>query len=57
MAGLVRKLLISWYAHFFSELRAIDRNVKIAFHCDGKVEWALEDLMEARRGHHQSPAA
>ncbi len=45
--ALVRELLIPRYSRVFNELRAIDRNVKIAFHCDGNVEWALDDLVEA----------
>ena len=32
---LIRKLLMPRYARVFQELRKIDRNVKIAFHCDG----------------------
>ncbi len=44
---LIRKILMPRYARVFRELRAIDKNVKIAFHCDGKVEWALDDLIEA----------
>jgi len=44
---LIRKLLMPRYARVFQELRKIDRNVKIAFHCDGKVEWALDDLIDA----------
>jgi uroporphyrinogen decarboxylase len=43
---LFRDLLKRRYAHAFDELRRIDRNLKIAFHCDGKVEWALDDLVE-----------
>jgi uroporphyrinogen decarboxylase len=44
---LFRQLLVPRYSKVFSELRKIDRNVKIAFHCDGKVEWALDDLIES----------
>jgi len=43
---LFRRLLIPRYAKVFTELRDIDRNVKIAFHCDGQVAWALDDLVE-----------
>jgi len=43
---LFRRLLKTRYAKVFSELRRINKNVKIAFHCDGKVEWALDDLVE-----------
>jgi uroporphyrinogen decarboxylase len=45
--ALVRRVLIPRYARVFNELRAINRNIKIAFHCDGKVEWALDDLIGA----------
>jgi uroporphyrinogen decarboxylase len=44
---LFRSLLKSRYAKVFRELKAMNRNLKIAFHCDGKVEWALDDLVEA----------
>lgn len=43
---LFRRLLIPRYAQVFTELRGIDPNVKIAFHCDGQVAWALDDLVE-----------
>jgi uroporphyrinogen decarboxylase len=43
---LFRRLLKRRYAKVFSELRGLDKNLKIAFHCDGKVEWALDDLVE-----------
>jgi len=42
-----RRLLVSRYAKVFKELRSINPRVKIAFHCDGKVQWALDDLVEA----------
>lgn len=43
---LFRRLLIPRYAKVFTELRDINQNVKIAFHCDGQVVWALDDLVE-----------
>lgn len=43
---LFRRLLKPRYAKAFEEIRKIDKNIKIAFHCDGKVEWALDDLVE-----------
>ena len=43
---LFRRLLIPRYAKVFAELRDINQNVKIAFHCDGQVAWALDDLVE-----------
>ena len=47
---LFRRLLKSRYAKVFSELRGLNKNLKIAFHCDGKVEWALDDLVEVGVG-------
>lgn len=44
---LFRRMLKPRYATVFKELRSINPRVKIAFHCDGKVEWALDDLVEA----------
>jgi len=44
---LFRRMLKPRYAKVFAELRGINPRVKIAFHCDGKVEWALDDLVEA----------
>lgn len=44
---LFRKLLKTRYAKVFADLKSINPRVKIAFHCDGKVEWALDDLVEA----------
>jgi uroporphyrinogen decarboxylase len=43
---LFRRLLKSRYARAFQELRGLNKNLKIAFHCDGKVQWALDDLVE-----------
>ena len=43
---LFRQLLIPRYARVIEELKSIDKNIKFAFHCDGKVEWALDDLVE-----------
>jgi uroporphyrinogen decarboxylase len=43
---LFRRLLKSRYARVFSEMRGLNQNLKIAFHCDGKVEWALGDLVD-----------
>ena len=28
------------------EVRKINKNVKIAYHTDGNIEWALDDLVE-----------
>jgi uroporphyrinogen decarboxylase len=43
---LFRRLLKRRYAKVFRELRGLNKNLKVAFHCDGKVEWALDDLVE-----------
>ncbi len=43
---LFRRLLKPRYARAFGELRKLNKDIKIAFHCDGKVEWALDDLVE-----------
>jgi uroporphyrinogen decarboxylase len=43
---LFRQLLIPRYARVIGELKTMDKNIKFAFHCDGKVEWALDDLVE-----------
>lgn len=43
---LFREILLPRYAKAFAELRQINKNVTIAFHCDGKVEWALDDLVD-----------
>ncbi len=44
---LFNKLLVPRYAHMVSEAKKIDKNVKVAFHSDGKIEWALDGLVEA----------
>jgi uroporphyrinogen decarboxylase len=44
---LFRKILLPRYAEAFAELREINKDLAIAFHCDGKVEWALDDLVDA----------
>jgi uroporphyrinogen decarboxylase len=44
--ALFRQMLIPRYARVIEELKGIDKEVKFAFHCDGKVEWALDDLVE-----------
>jgi len=44
---LFNKLLVPRYAYMVQEARKIDKNVKIAFHSDGNIEWALDGLIEA----------
>jgi uroporphyrinogen decarboxylase len=41
-----RALIKSRYAYMAQEVRKINKDIKIAFHSDGKVEWALDDLVE-----------
>jgi uroporphyrinogen decarboxylase len=43
---LFRGLLKPRYARAFEECRKIDPGLKVAFHCDGNLEWALDDLVE-----------
>jgi uroporphyrinogen decarboxylase len=45
--ALVRQLVVSRYARMVHEVKKINKDVKVAFHCDGKVEWLLDDLVEA----------
>jgi len=44
---LFKKLLVPRYAHMVQEAKKIDPDVKVAFHSDGKIEWALDGLIEA----------
>ena len=44
---LFHRLLVPRYAYMVQEAKKIDKNVKIAFHSDGKIEWALDGLIEA----------
>lgn len=44
---LFKKMLVPRYAHMVAEAKKIDKNVKIAFHSDGKIEWALDGLLDA----------
>lgn len=43
---LFRELIKPRYAHMVDEVKKINRNVKVAFHCDGNVGWAIEDFIE-----------
>jgi uroporphyrinogen decarboxylase len=44
---LFRRILVPRYQRVFEELRGINKNIKIAFHTDGQIEWALDDLVGA----------
>lgn len=41
-----RELIKPKHAHMVEEVKKINRDVKIAFHCDGNVQWALDDFVE-----------
>jgi len=43
---LFKKILSPRYAHMVEEVKNINGNIKIAFHTDGNIEWALDDLVE-----------
>jgi uroporphyrinogen decarboxylase len=44
---LIRTLILSRYAFMIEEVKKINRDVKIAFHSDGNVQWLLDDLVDA----------
>ena len=43
---LYRELIKPRYAYMIQEVKKINKNIKIAYHTDGKIEWALNDLVE-----------
>jgi len=43
---LYREMIKPLYAHMIQEVKKINKNVKIAYHCDGKLDWILDDLVE-----------
>lgn len=43
---LYRELIKPKYAYMVQEVKKINPNVKIAYHCDGKIEWLLDDLVD-----------
>lgn len=43
---LFKELIKPRYARMVDEVKKINKNVKIAFHCDGKVDWVLDDFAE-----------
>jgi len=43
---LFRELLKQRYDYMIREVKKINKNVKVAFHTDGKIDWALDDLVE-----------
>ncbi len=44
--ALFRELIKPRYAHMVEEVRKINKDVFVAFHCDGKVDWVIEDFIE-----------
>jgi uroporphyrinogen decarboxylase len=43
---IFRELIKPRYAYMVSEIKKVNKDIKIAFHCDGKVDWAIEDFIE-----------
>jgi len=43
---IFRELLKPRYAYMIQEVKKINKNIKTAFHTDGKIEWALDDFVE-----------
>jgi len=41
-----RKLIKPLYAYMIQEVKKINKDVKIAYHCDGKIDWILDDFAE-----------
>jgi uroporphyrinogen decarboxylase len=41
-----RTMIKPRYAYMVQEVRKVNKDVKIAFHSDGKIEWLLDDLAE-----------
>lgn len=43
---LFYELLKPRYAKMVDEVKKINKNVKVAFHCDGKIDWVIEDFID-----------
>jgi uroporphyrinogen decarboxylase len=43
---IFRELIKPRYAHMVSEIKKVNKDIKIAFHCDGKIDWVIEDFIE-----------
>lgn len=43
---LFSELIKPRYAYMVDEVKKINKNVKVAFHCDGNVNWAIKDFIE-----------
>jgi uroporphyrinogen decarboxylase len=44
--ALYRELIKPKYAYMVQEVKRINRDVKVAFHTDGNIEWALDDIVD-----------
>lgn len=43
---LFRELIKPRYLFMADEVKKINKDIKIAFHCDGAIEWLLDDLVD-----------
>jgi uroporphyrinogen decarboxylase len=43
---LYRELIKPKYAYMVREVKKINKDIKVAFHTDGKIDWALDDIVE-----------
>lgn len=43
---LFRKLIKPRYSRMVEEVRKLNNDIKIAFHCDGKIDWVLDDFAD-----------
>jgi len=43
---MYREMLKPCHAHIIQEVKKINKNIKIAYHSDGKIEWLLDDLID-----------
>lgn len=43
---LYKELIKPRYAYMIQEVKKINKNIKIAYHTDGNIGWALDDLVE-----------
>ncbi|MBN2073487.1 MAG: hypothetical protein JW770_06050 [Actinobacteria bacterium] len=44
--ALYRELIKPRYAYMVQEIKKVNKNIKIAYHTDGDIEWALNDIIE-----------
>lgn len=43
---LFKELIKPRYCHMVDEVKKINKDIKIAFHCDGDVGWLMDDLLD-----------